>query len=83
MSLESLISAKKKTVGTKQTLKALEKGQARKVFIATDADRFVTEPVCELCRKKGVPIVEVSSMKELGQACGIEVNCATASIIEE
>lgn len=78
-----LESAKKKTVGTKQTLKALDKGLAKKVFIASDAERHVVKPLILICREKGVPVIGVDTMKNLGKACGIEVGCASAAIIEE
>lgn len=78
-----LEGAKKKIIGTKQTLKALDKGLAIKVFIASDAERHVIKPLVQLCQEKGVPVVTVDTMKNLGKACGIEVGCASAAIIEE
>jgi len=80
---QRLRSARKKTVGSKQTLKAVERGQAKVVFIARDADNHVVEPIRQACRQKNVEIVEVDSLKDLGRACGIDVGCASASIIEE
>lgn len=78
-----LESARKRTIGTKQTLKALEKGQAKRVFIAVDAEQHVIRPLLHMCNEKGVPVVKVDTMKDLGKACGIEVGCASAAIIEE
>jgi len=78
-----LESAKKKIVGTKQTLKALEKGLAKKVFIATDAEQHVIKPLIRQCDEKGIPVVMVDTMKNLGKACGIEVGCAAAALVEE
>lgn len=83
MSYERIRAAKKKTVGTKQTTKAVQKGNARVVFIARDAEAHVTEPLLALCREKGVEVVMVDSMEELGRACGIEVGSASAAILEE
>jgi large subunit ribosomal protein L7A len=83
MPVSSLVSAKKKSVGTKQTIKALEKGLAKKVFIASDAEQHVVKPLIRHCQEKGVPVVTVDSMKDLGKACGIEVGCASAALIEE
>lgn len=80
---QRLRSARKKTIGSKQTLKAVERGQAKVVFIARDADAHVVDPIKLACREKKIEIVEVDSLKELGRACGIEVGCASASIIEE
>jgi len=83
MPVSGLVSAKKKSVGTKQTFKALEKGLAKKVFIASDAEQHVVKPLVQQCHAKGVPVVTVDSMKDLGKACGIEVGCASAALIEE
>lgn len=82
MADERLLSSRKKTVGAKQTLKALERGQAKTVYVAKDADRFVVEPIIQLCSEKGVPIIQVDTMQLLGKACRIEVGCAVAAIIE-
>ncbi len=71
-----------KVVGVKQTLKALQKGQARVVYIAQDADRKLLEPIIEQCSKLGIPIVPVGTMTDLGRACLIDVGAAVASIIE-
>lgn len=83
MPISGLESASKKTIGTKQTLKALEKGLAKKVFIASDAEQHVTKPLLHLCEEKGVPVIMVDTMKNLGKACGIDVGCASAALIEE
>lgn len=83
MPISSLESAKKKIVGTKQTLKALEKGLAKKVFIASDAEQHVVKPLLRYCQEKGIPVVTIDTMKDLGKACGIEVGCASAALIKE
>lgn len=83
MAYERLLSARKKTVGTKQTLKAIERGQAKVVYLALNADRHVVEPILHMCASKGIPVIQVDSMQALGKACGIEVGCATAAITEE
>lgn len=80
MPLTGLESAKNRIVGTKQTLKAIEKGLAQKVFIASDAEVRITGPVVDLCREKGIDVITVDSMKDLGKACGIEVGCAVAAL---
>ncbi|MDK2785211.1 MAG: large subunit ribosomal protein [Bacillota bacterium] len=82
MALDSLRAAKKKTVGTKQTLKAVEKGLARHVYVAKDAEAHIVAPLLELCTNRGIPYEYAESMRELGRACGIQVGAAAASIIE-
>ncbi|GAB7387302.1 50S ribosomal protein L7ae-like protein [Bacillaceae bacterium] len=80
MSYEKVRQAKERTVGTKQTLKALEQGVVSEVFIASDADKRITAKVEELCRQKDIPINYVDSMRLLGKACGIDVGAAIAAI---
>lgn len=80
---QRLQAAREKTVGSKQTLKALKKGLPKKVFVAENAERHVIEPILAACREKGIPVVRVDSMKTLGKACGIKVGCASAAIIQE
>ncbi len=82
-SLDRLKSARRKTVGTKQTAKAVHKGIARVVFVASDADRRVIEDVVEACRGGSVELVYADSMDVLGKACGIDVGAASAAILEE
>lgn len=83
MPYKKLTTARKKTVGAKQTLKALQKGRAKTVFVAKDAERHVVEPIIKACQEKAVPIIEAENMKLLGKMCQIEVRCAVAAIIEE
>ena len=76
------LTAKKKVVGLKQTRRAVTEGFAEKVYVARDADPALTEPLLLLCRSKGVCAEEVRSMKELGQACSLNVGCAVAAILK-
>ena len=76
-------AARKKTIGTKQTAKAVDKGLARAVFVARDAEEYVVRELLKACREQAIPVVEVESMAVLGRTCGIEVGAASAAIIEE
>ena len=74
--------AKHKTVvGAKQLRKALSNGTAKAVFLARNADPALTEPIEEMCSVKSVSCTWVSSMTDLGRACGIEVGAAAAAIV--
>ncbi len=68
-------------VGTKQTIKHLEKNAVKVVFVAKDADDKVTGQVVELAKAKGVQVEFIETMKELGEKCNIEVKTAVAAII--
>ncbi|WP_041276219.1 L7Ae/L30e/S12e/Gadd45 family ribosomal protein [Desulfosporosinus acidiphilus] len=80
---ETFKQARNKTVGLKQTQRALEKGTVRCVYVAKDAEAHVLRPILEWCRTHNVERIEVSTMKELGNACGIEVGTAVAAILED
>ena len=78
--LSTLREAPRKVAGAKQVLRAMEEGMVKHVFIAADADIFVTRPIYDACREKGIPYEEVPSMKQLGEACGVQVRAAAAAI---
>lgn len=78
--LEALSGAHK-VVGVKQTKKALLEGAANGVYIAGDADDRVTGPIRRLCEASGIPVTECATMRELGEACGIEVGAAAAATL--
>ena len=72
----------KVVVGAKQLKKSLQKGTARYVFLAENADPAITDQLCGLCRQSETPFSWVASMADLGRACGIEVGAAAAAVIE-
>lgn len=80
---ETLKHASQKTVGLKQTQRAMEKGLVRRVYIAEDAEKHVLRPILDWCAAHHVEPVKVLTMKELGKACGIEVGTAVAAILSE
>ncbi len=79
--LES-IKGSKKTIGIRQSMKAVENGLADIVYIAKDADEKVVRGIKELCNANDIEIVYIDTMKQLGKACGIEVGAAVACILK-
>lgn len=77
------LRAKEKVTGVKQSARAVRSGQARHVFLACDADPALTGPLLELCRERGIPVSCQYSMRELGQAAGIQVGAAVAALLEK
>ena len=69
-------------VGAKQLRKALLSGSAQQVYLASNADPALTEPIAVLCQLHSVPITWVKSKTALGQACGIEVGAAAAATLK-
>lgn len=82
MSYEKVAQAEEKVIGTKQTLKALEDGIVKELYVASDADYKVIYKVIALAEKNDVPTIKVQSMKKLGKACGIDVSAATVAILK-
>lgn len=78
--LEELTQAQR-VVGVKQTRRALNAGQAKKLFLAQDADPALTAPLAQLARSAGIPVEEGSTMAQLGSACGIAVGAACCAVL--
>ena len=75
------IRAAEKVVGTKQTIRMVEKGLCKKVLIAEDVRSDILPPLLALCRENGVEVLTVASMIQLGELCGIKVGAASAGIL--
>ena len=73
----------KKIVGMKQLRKALLRGGVSRVYLAQDADPAVTMPLTALAEERGIEIVWVGKMHDLGRACGIDVGAAAAAALPE
>ena len=79
---EELKNAKNRVVGLKQLLRHLEAGEVLTVYVADDAEGHVKERILDAIGEKEIHMVNVDTMEELGQVCGIEVPAACAAIIE-
>jgi len=69
-----------KVVGTRRLIRAIQAGEISEAYIANDADLFIVRQVKQACTENGVRMIEVNSMKELGQACSVEVKTASAGL---
>lgn len=70
-----------KVVGLKQVRRAVEDHTAVKVFLANDVAPDIYDKIVDLCNSNGVEIEYVDSMRQLGNACKIDVPAAVAAII--
>ena len=70
-----------KVVGVKQVRRALANGQAKRLYLAKDADPQLTGPLERQAAEKGVDVTWTDSMKALGRACGIAVGAAVAATV--
>ncbi len=69
--------------GVNETTKAIERGQAKLVYIAMDVNPpEIVMHLPPLCEERGVPYLFVPSKAELGKAAGIERPASSAAIIE-
>ena len=78
--LESLKNAPIRVVGSKQVLKAIAAGQLIRVYLADDADAFIAQKISEACTLHGIIAVRIPTMRELGEACAIDVGAACAGV---
>jgi large subunit ribosomal protein L7A len=77
------LSGPNKVVGAKQAKRTLRDGRAVRLFMAMDADPRLLQPLVQEAVNRQVPVSQVSTMKELGAACGIAVGAAVAVLTKE
>ncbi len=69
--------------GTNETTKAVERGNARLVFVAEDVQpEEVVMHLPELADEKDLPYVFVGAQDDLGRAAGLEVGSAAAAVVD-
>lgn len=68
-------------IGRKQTLRAVRAGEAKEVFLASDAAPVLRAEIESACREKRVSLHFADSMIQLGHAVGIEVGASACAVI--
>jgi len=69
--------------GVNETTKAIERGQAKLVYIAMDVNPpEIVMHLPPLCEERRIPYLFVPSKAELGKAAGIERPASSAAIID-
>lgn len=81
--LQELKNKDMRVVGLKQTIRSIQTGKAKQVFLAKDVDKYIEDMVTEECHRHGLSIIYIDTMEELGKACGISLGAATAAILKE
>ena len=81
MSLE-LAGSIRKTVGAKQTLKAMKRNEVTQLYVANDSDEQVVGPLKAYAESAGIPVDQSFSMMELGMACHIKVKAAAVGLLK-
>ncbi|MBU2576172.1 MAG: ribosomal L7Ae/L30e/S12e/Gadd45 family protein [Nanoarchaeota archaeon] len=70
--------------GVNEVTKAVERGIAKLVIVASDIDpKELTQHLPILCKEKGIKFVEVDSREKLGISVGINRPSAAVAVIEE
>lgn len=76
----SEVKSHSRFIGLKQSKRAIEDGNAVKAFIAEDCADSIRQTLIELCENHNIEIEYVSTMKQLGDECEIDVGSAVVVI---
>lgn len=80
MSYEKVKQAKKTIIGTKQTVKAMQKGLVKEIYIALDVEERIIELARRTAQENNVLIHYVESKVDLGKACGLRLGASVVAI---
>lgn len=80
MSYEKVKQAKETIIGTKQAVKAMQKGLVKEVYIALDVEEKFIELARLTAQENNVFIHYVESKVDLGRACGLRVSASVVAI---
>lgn len=72
----------RKTVGAKQTLKAMKRNEVTHLYIAKDCDEQVVAPLVEASEGAHISVDRTYTMAELGVACHIKVKAAAVGLLK-
>ena len=75
------LASRDRVVGVKQARRAVMQGAARAVYLASDADPRLTDPLRALCAEKAIPCDSSMTLRQLGTACGIAVPAAAVAVL--
>ena len=75
------LASVRKTVGLKQSRRAVRERRAKRVFLACDADPAITEPFAADCEAAQISIIRDYTMDQLGEACEIAVGASVVAIL--
>ncbi|MEN3185922.1 MAG: ribosomal L7Ae/L30e/S12e/Gadd45 family protein [Atribacterota bacterium] len=81
MGLEELKYARK-VVGLRATEKAIQRGKAKKVYLAMDVEKKIRERIESLAKERRVEVEYVDLAETLGRVCGIEVASSCAALLD-
>jgi len=69
--------------GTNEVTKAVERGTAKLVVVASDVEpKEIVKHLSMLCKEKGIKYGEVDSRKKLGISAGLPVSASSVVVID-
>ena len=69
--------------GTNEVTKAIERGTAKLIVVASDVNpKEITHHLSILCKEKNIKFGEVDSKQKLGISAGLPVKCSSVAVIE-
>jgi large subunit ribosomal protein L7Ae len=69
--------------GINEVTKAVERGTAKLVVIASDVEpKEITQHIPILCKEKEIKCIEADSKQKLGISAGINVSCSAIVVID-
>ena len=69
--------------GINEVTKAVERGVAKLVVVASDVDpKEIAQHIPILCNEKQIKFVQADSKEKLGISVGINVKCSAVAVIE-
>jgi large subunit ribosomal protein L7A len=81
--MQQIKDVKEKIVGLKRTLRALQQGKVKMVYVADDIEEHVLRKISDACRETDVPLTRLSyCQRELGRFCQIEVGAAVVALLK-
>lgn len=80
---EDLSGKTARVVGSKQVLKFAGTAQLSRVYIASDADEQLKIKIKQKCEKHDIAYDMSYTMRQIGNAAGIEVRSACAATIKQ
>ena len=66
-------------IGAKQVRNAVLSQKVSKLYIASDSDAKIINPIIELANEQGLAVTRIQTRAELGRMCGIAVKAACAA----
>jgi len=80
--LAKLVVESKKTVGLKETLKAIKNGTIDLVIVSTNIDSSLEKVILTECSTNNISVKRAFTKQDLGKLTCLEVSCAVVGILK-